>query len=248
MKPFLMKSWRRLRWLIPAGLLLATTACGKTPETTEQARGVLSGVNIVLAMTVVLVVVAGGLLIGAFGFDRFVRSRKRLAEAPAEPEEEGDEVVAGITVGRAGVPRWLYAFYVLIPLFAMLYVFTNIPIEAGEGGGAEPTATPQGPCTECTIVASGIAFDLDEIIAPAATDITVTFDNQDTGVPHDFTVWESEAAATAGGDAGKIATSGTINGGVSKDVTFNSDGAGSYYFNCTIHPPSMNGTFEVVES
>ncbi len=201
-----------------------------------------------LAMTVVLVVVAGGLLIGAFGFDRFVRSRKRLAEAPAEPEEEGDEVVAGITVGRAGVPRWLYAFYVLIPLFAMLYVFTNIPIEADEGGD-EPTPTPiSGPQPEWTIVASGIAFDLDEIIVPAATGVTITFDNQDTGVPHDFTVWESADAASAGGDAGQIATSGTINGGVSRDVTFNSDGAGSYYFNCTIHPPSMNGTFEVVES
>jgi plastocyanin len=244
-----MKSWRRLRWLVPAGVLLATAACGQTPETTEQARGVLSGVNIVLAMTVVLVVIAGGLLIGAFGFDRFVRSRKRLAEAPAQPEEEeGDEVVAGITVGRAGVPRWLYGFYVLIPLFAMLYVFTNIPIEADEGGAPTETEAPAGPRPEWTIVASGIAFDLDEIIVPAAQEVTITFDNDDAGVPHDFTVWEDEAAAGAGGDAGQLATTGTINGGVSKDVTFNSDGPGEYYFNCTIHPPSMNGTFEVVES
>lgn len=241
-----MKSWRRLRWLIPAGFVLATAACGKTPETTEQARGVLSGLNIVLAMTVVLVVVAGGLLIGAFGFDRFVRSRKQLAEAPAEPEDEGDEVVAGITVGRAGVPRWLYGFYVLIPLFAMLYVFTNIPIQAEEET-AEATKAPTGPCTECTIVASGIAFDKDELTVPAEKEVTITFDNQDTGVPHDFTLWESPDAASAGGDAGKLGSTGTVNGGTEKDLKVTTPAPGSYYFNCTIHPPSMNGTL-VVES
>ena len=242
-----MKSWRRLRWLIPAGLLLAAAGCGETPEATEQARGVLSGANIVLAMTVVLVVVAGGLVIGAFGLDRFVRSRKQLAEAPAETEDEADEVVAGITVGRAGVPRWLYAFYVLIPLFAMLYVFTNIPLEDAVSDTPAETEAPSGPRPEWAIVASGIAFDLDEIIVPASTDVTVTFDNQDTGVPHDFTVWESADAAGAGGDAGQLATTGTINGGQTRDVTFDSDGVGVYYFNCTIHPASMFGDFEVVE-
>ncbi len=205
----------------------------------------LSGINIVLAMTVVLVVVAGGLLIGAFGLDRFVRSRKQLADAPAEPEDETDEVVAGITVGRAGVPRWLYAFYVLIPLFAMLYVFTSIPEDAG---GTQPKATkpPIGPCTECTITASGITFDKDKLELPAETDVTITFENKDTGVPHDFTLWESADAASAGGDAGKLGSTGTVNGGTEKELKTKSPPPGTYYFNCTIHPPAMNGTLEVV--
>ncbi|MGH2760179.1 MAG: hypothetical protein ACRDKJ_11540, partial [Actinomycetota bacterium] len=107
-----------------AGAALFAAACGQNPESTERARGVLTGPNLVLALSIIFIIVAGGLLVGAVGLDRFVRSRNQLAAAPpeAEEEEEKEEVVAGIGVGRAGVPRWLYGFYVLIPVFAFLYV------------------------------------------------------------------------------------------------------------------------------
>src|SRR5437870_1867475 len=122
---------KRYGWAIPALFLLLAAGCGQTPDQTNKARGVLSGVNLVLGMTVVLIVLTVVFLVGVLASDRFVRTRRRLATAPAaEPveEEDTDEVVAGITMGRAGVPKWLYGAYVLIPLFAFGYVFSNVHV------------------------------------------------------------------------------------------------------------------------
>src|SRR5438552_6750224 len=111
---------KRYGWAIPALFLLLAAGCGQTPDRTNKARGVLNGVNLVLGMTVVLIVLTVVFLVGVLTSDRFVRTRRRLATAPAaepvEEEEDTDEVVAGITMGRAGVPNWLYGAYVLIPL------------------------------------------------------------------------------------------------------------------------------------
>lgn len=240
---------RLLRGVLLVGVAIVTAACGQNPETTERARGVLTGANLVLALTIVFVLIAGALLFGAIALDRFVRSRQALEAAPSEEpvdEEEEEEVVAGIAVGRAGVPRWLYAFYVLIPVFAFLYVVNNVALRPAAEEKPDESAAPRGPVTEVTIVASGIKFNLDTITFPAETDVTVAFDNQDAGVPHDFTIWESEAAATANDQSAKIAGTNQITGVAETQLDFKTPGPGGYYFNCTVHPPSMFGTVEVV--
>lgn len=235
-----MKLRRRLLWSAPA-LLFVVVACGQTPEETEKARGVLEGVPFVLAMSVIFVVLAGGAIAAAIVLDRAVKTRQRLAQAPPpeEPVEEPDEVVAGITIRRAPVPRWLYGAYVLIPIFALAYVLSNVAVAPAQQ--AEETAAPEeGPCTDCEIASvPTIKFDKAELVVAAEEDITVAYTNDDTGVPHTFTVWETEADAT-GGDP--IADSGTIAGtGASTDVEFKAPAAGeTLYFNCTIHPP-MDG-------
>jgi plastocyanin len=232
-----------------AGWALAAFACGQNPETTERARGVLTGANIVLALTIGFIVIAGGLLVGVIALDRFVRTRQALEAAPPEePEKEPEEeVVAGIGVGRAGVPRWLYGFYFLIPVFALLYVFNNVALQGPEAA-EKPKATkaPRGPVTETTIVASGIKFNLSKLTFPAGKEITVIFDNADTGVPHNFTVWPDEASAQAGDTAKALHAGNTFSGAASSTEKFTIPAAGSDYFNCTIHPTSMFGTIEVV--
>ena len=233
-----------------AGAALLAAACGQNPESTERARGLLTGPNLVVALSIGFIVIAGAFLIGAIALDRFVRSRQQLEAAgpePEEEEEEREEVVAGIVVGRASVPRWLYAFYVLIPVFAFLYVVNNVALRPAAEEAPDETAAPTDPQTEATIVAIGITFDKDTLTFPAETEVTVTFDNQDAGVPHDWTLWESEEAATAGDEGAKIAATNLITGAAEDDVTFTSPPVGEYYFNCTIHPPSMFGTVEVVE-
>lgn len=239
---------KRLVRITLVGFALFAAACGQNPEATERARGILTGPNLVLALSVLFIVIAGGALFAAVGLDRFVRSRNQLATAPAEAEEveEEDEVVAGITVGRAGVPRWLYGFYVLIPAFAFLYVVNNVALRPAAEEAPE-TQAPSGPRPEWTIVASGIAFDLDTMQFPAGEEITVTMDNRDAGVPHDWTLWESEEAATANDAGAKIAATNNITGANEADVTFPAPEPGEYFFNCTVHPPSMQGTVEVVE-
>ncbi|MFN2616902.1 MAG: hypothetical protein ABR581_07225, partial [Thermoleophilaceae bacterium] len=105
---------KRIRLLVAAMPLALLAGCGQTPDQTQKARGVLSGVNLIAGMTVIVLVVAVAFIVGAVAFDRLVRTRRQLATAPPAPpaeEEEQDEVVAGITVGRARVPRWLYACY-----------------------------------------------------------------------------------------------------------------------------------------
>ncbi len=227
-----------------AAAVLLLAACGRVPESTEKARGVLSGVNVVLALSVLFVVLALLFAAGAVALDRFIRTRRALAEAPPtppEPDEPEEEVVAGIGVGRAPVPRWLYGAYLLIPLFAFAYVFSNVRPPA-EAERPTQTETPQGPVREAEIAAEQIEFTKDVLNFVAATEVTVTFNNTDAA-PHDFTVWETEQDATAGGDP--IATTGTLNAGATGDVTFETPEAGTWYFNCTIHPATMQGDIEV---
>ena len=232
-----MRALRRLSLLALPGVLLFLTACGQTPEETEKARGVLTGAPVVLAMSILFVVLAVGALGAAVVLDRTIRSRGALAEGGPvveEEEEEQPEVVAGITVGRAAVPRWLYGAYVLIPVFALAYVLSNVAVAPAPA--AEATPTPDaGPCTECEIAAAQIQFDKEELVVAAGEEITVTFSNNDAGVPHDFTVWADEGAA-GGGDP--LATTGQFGSG-SRDASFNADDA--TYYNCTVHPTSMFG-------
>lgn len=235
-----------------AALAVTAFACGQNPETTERARGVLTGTNIVLALSIAFIVIAGGLLVGVVSLDRFVRSRKALEAAPPETEEEesepSEEVVAGIGIGSASVPRWLYAFYVLIPAFAMLYVFNNVALKGPEAAERpEATEAPTGPRTEWTITASGIKFDLSELTVPVGEEVNVVFENKDTpGVPHNFVVWPDEAASQ-GGDTSKAVHAGnTITAPARSTEKFTIPEAGTDYFNCSIHPTSMFGTIEAV--
>src|SRR3989442_239260 len=97
---------KRIRLLLAALPLALLVACGQTPDSTQKAGGVLSGVIFFLGFTIVVLVVAVAFIVGAVAFDRFFRTRRQLATAPpVVPEEEEDEVVSGITVGRAGVPK-----------------------------------------------------------------------------------------------------------------------------------------------
>lgn len=244
-----MKRSQAVRTLL-AGVALVVASCGETPETTTQARGLLSGINVVLALTIVFLVVAVGLAVGAVALDRALKARRALEAAPPsleEEEEEEEEVVAGIGVGRAPVPRWLYGFYVVIPLFALLYVLNAVALAPPKAEEPEETPAPTGPVTEVTIVAESIQFDLSVLTFPTETEVEVTFDNQDAGIPHTFTVWQSENAASTKSEPGKIADTGLFNGVAEKVLTFTTPGPGTYYFNCIVHP-FMNGDVEVVAS
>lgn len=232
-------------WLAAASASLF--ACSTVPQETEKARGVLAGLPLVLALSVIVIVAATGLIVAAVVLDRMVRTRKLLDREPevveTEEEEPADEVVGGITVGRAAVPRWLYGAYVLIPVFAFAYVFSNIVPEPA-ATEATPEPTPSGPCTECSIAASQIVFDKEALEVAAAAEITVAFANNDS-VIHDFTVWEGEEA----GSGEQVATTGTIAGGAEGNAEFESPAAGeTWSFNCTVHPDSMIGTITSADS
>jgi plastocyanin len=110
------------------------------------------------------------------------------------------------------------------------------PTEEPEPTEAPPTATvvdagPQ-PVT-VNISAANIAYSTTAISVPANTLVTIVFDNTDTGVPHDFGVSIPGTARTD-----------ICNGPCTDSITFNSGSAGTFEFQCSVHP-EMRGSFTV---
>jgi plastocyanin len=117
---------------------------------------------------------------------------------------------------------------------------TPPPTESPTGEPTEPpTGEPTGPPPEgetVEISAQGTAFDTSELTLPADAPSTIVFDNQDP-LPHNVAIYTAE-----GGDqlfAGEIITATTAEYPVPPLE------AGSYYFQCDVHPTEMNGTVAV---
>ena len=105
----------------------------------------------------------------------------------------------------------------------------------GDGESAAPSASAStDPSAEVvTITALNIAFDPSEVTAPADTAFTLSFDNQDAGIPHDVQVRDA---------AGTVVFKTDVFPGVEKrDYTAPALAAGAYPFVCSVHP-NMTGT------
>jgi plastocyanin len=90
------------------------------------------------------------------------------------------------------------------------------------------------------LVAENIAFNENTITVPAGADVIVNFNNRDSGVPHNFAVYETQAAE-------KVIFKGEIITGLKKTTyTFTApDKPGTYFFRCDVHPTQMTGQFMV---
>ncbi|MFB3764781.1 MAG: cupredoxin domain-containing protein [Methanotrichaceae archaeon] len=93
------------------------------------------------------------------------------------------------------------------------------------------------------LMAKNIAFNQTSITVPAGANVTMYFDNQDSGVPHNFAVYDSPSAS-------ETIFQGKIITGSSKIVyTFTAPSeAATYFFRCDIHPTTMTGRFIVQPS
>lgn len=90
------------------------------------------------------------------------------------------------------------------------------------------------------LIARGIAFNTKSITVPAGSMVTVNFDNQDSGIRHNFAVYDSSAAE-------KVIFKGDLITGPRKiTYTFQApDERGVYFFRCDPHARIMNGQFIV---
>ncbi len=102
------------------------------------------------------------------------------------------------------------------------------PADGGAGGG---TATVADGAVEIT--AADLAFDVSTIEATAGEGFTITLVNNDSA-PHNISIYTEEGGEMIG-SAGATAEAGET---VTVDVS--ALDAGSYYFQCDIHP-DMNG-------
>lgn len=103
---------------------------------------------------------------------------------------------------------------------------------------ATPSPAPSGAVAGPTIqlVAKGVKFDQSALTAPAAG-FTVHYDNEDAGTPHDFVILDNAGT--------KVYGSKTVTGVAQADFAVPAIPAGTYKFECSIHPTLMFGTLTV---
>ena len=108
------------------------------------------------------------------------------------------------------------------------------------------TSTGDGTPGEGTVVEVAmipiIQFDRTDLTVPAGQAVTLTADNQDTGIPHNWAVYASEEAAISG-EAALAATA--ICADCTETITFDPPDPGVYFFRCDVHPIQMVGTITV---
>jgi len=127
--------------------------------------------------------------------------------------------------------------------FSVLIVLTVLlTLVAGCAAKTTPSSTPS-PSTSgnnITITAAGMAFDTSTISVSAGAHVTITFHNNDSGIPHNMAFYTSSAATT-------VIYQGARTTGVST-ITYTFDAPttpGTYFFRCDVHPTIMTGQFIV---
>jgi plastocyanin len=125
---------------------------------------------------------------------------------------------------------------------ALILLVTLVALVAGCASHATPSPAPV-PSTggnNITVTAAGMAFDTGTIAVAAGAHVTITFINNDSGVPHNIAFYTSSSATT-------VIYKGARTTGVST-VTYTFDAPttpGTYFFRCDVHPTTMTGQFIV---
>ena len=100
--------------------------------------------------------------------------------------------------------------------------------------GAQPGTGASGN----VITAENLSFDRDTLSFPADTPSTLTFQNNDAGVPHNVAIYPDASSSKA------LFTGDLVTGVDTATYNIPALPAGSYYFHCDVHP-DMNGTVTV---
>jgi plastocyanin len=143
------------------------------------------------------------------------------------------------TVFTRRTGRWWVA-----PLLALLGGALAVAAACnGDNGDSEAPAAVQTPAAdedtaEIKMIPT-IRFDKSELTIAADTNVTITVENADDGVRHNFAVYESEDDALGGEDP--IAETEICTAPCVDTVTLNLS-AGEYFFRCEVHPSQMTGT------
>ena len=103
----------------------------------------------------------------------------------------------------------------------------------GAGASPGPSASPSGAPGSITLVAENVKFNTATLQVPADKPFKVTLDNKDKGTPHDFDILDASGA--------KVFDGKDFPGPAQKTYDVPALKAGTYKFECSIHPSLMNG-------
>lgn len=139
-------------------------------------------------------------------------------------------------------------FTALVLIFALALVAsacskqkdTGFPaIQPSSSGSTSPSPQSTVPVTAVTLIGKNISWDLSALYFEANKKVTVTVDNQDQA-PHNFAIFTDPNR-----QLGEIFTpKQDAQPGQKVDYSVQPLKAGTYYFECFIHP-SMHGTVTV---
>jgi plastocyanin len=129
-------------------------------------------------------------------------------------------------------------------LVAGLAALGLLAVACGGGGGDDgptPVSESSGPLTEFTITAEDTLFDTSAFILPAGQEIRITFVNEDDSIFHNLRVF--------GPDGFEVKTEIflilTEHEERSRELVFTAPAAGTYAFDCEVHPGVMAGVVTV---
>ena len=102
------------------------------------------------------------------------------------------------------------------------------------------TIPPAAQSVTINLTAKGLSFDKSSITVSAGAKVTVNFNNQDSGIPHNFSVYTNSSASSTVFVGQIITGPGTATYQFTAPLT-----PGTYFFRCDVHPASMTGSFIV---
>ncbi len=120
-------------------------------------------------------------------------------------------------------------------------------IVVGAGATGVPSTTAPSPtggaAGAITVTAQGVVFDTNSITLPAGGAVTIHFVNNDGGIPHNISIYTADPVQDP--SAKSVLKGELITGPATIDYTFDAPPAGTYDFQCDVHPTTMNGTVTV---
>jgi plastocyanin len=119
---------------------------------------------------------------------------------------------------------------------------TSVPATSSSPVSATTSPASSSQAVVIDLVASNMAFDKNTLTVPAGVSVTINFNNKDSGIPHNFAVYQN----LAGGQTKPVFVGDVITGPKTITYKFTAPSSpGSYFFECDIHPQVMTGTFSV---
>ena len=169
------------------------------------------------------------------------------ASAPAIPETGGYVISTNTSYTWENVTPGEHNFSVQVvhndhtPLIPLVYDMVNVTVGGNATGNVTGTAgNATGNATVVGLSAQNIAFNVSTITVPAGANVTVNFDNEDSGVPHNFAVYTDSSASQ------NIFKGEIITGPATTAYNFTAPAdPGTYFFRCDVHPEQMTGDFVV---
>jgi plastocyanin len=117
------------------------------------------------------------------------------------------------------------------------------PPTAPSGPACSPTSDATSLQIAAPVGASASGFDPTCLAVVPQAAFTVAFDNQDSGVPHNWELFKDPAYATRVG--GATGPTDVITGVDQASYSVDALAAGVYYFRCDVHPTTMIGQLVV---